>query len=86
MLKKENYEKLNSITRLIIILSILGFFISKSTRIIVTALITLGIIYFLYIVHENKMKDRETFMKEGFSNERTYNKIKKNFISSRIFQ
>ena len=79
---KENmtyYEKLNSITRLIIILSILGFFISKSTRIIVTALITLGIIYFLYIVHENKMKDRETFMKEGFSNERTYNKIKKNF-------
>ena len=72
-------EKLNSITRLIIILTVLGFLISKSARIIIAALITLGIIYFLYTTHENKLKEKETFLKEGFSNEETYNKIKKNF-------
>ena len=79
---KENMsynEKLNSITRLILILTILGFFISKSSRIIVTALITLGIIYFLYLMNENKMKEKENFLKEGFSNEKIYKKIKKNF-------
>lgn len=79
---KENmqyYEKLNSITRLIIILAVLGFFISKSTRIIITSLITLGIIYFLYLIHEKKIKEDNLFLKEGFSNEKTYNKIKKNF-------
>ena len=59
---KENMgyiEKLNSITRLIIILTVLGFFISKSPRIIITGAITLGIIYFLYTVHENKQKKRK---------------------------
>jgi hypothetical protein len=79
---KENMsyvEKLNSITRLIIILTVLGFLISKSARIIIAALITLGIIYFLYTTHENKLKEKESFLKEGFSNEKTYNKIKKNF-------
>jgi hypothetical protein len=79
---KENMpyvEKLNSITRLIILLTILGFFISKSTRIIISGLITLAIIYFLYSIHDKKMKDYNIFMKEGFSNEKTYNKIKKNF-------
>jgi len=79
---KENMsyvEKLNSITRLIIILTVLGFLISKSARIIMAALITLGIIYFLYTTHENKLKEKESFLKEGFSNEKTYNKIKKNF-------
>ena len=79
---KENMgytEKLNSITRLIIILTVLGFFISKSSRIIITGTITLGIIYFLHITNENKQKEKENFMKEGFSNERVYNKIKKNF-------
>ena len=79
---KENMsyvEKLNSITRLIIILTVLGFLISKSARIIIAALITLGIIYFLYTTHENKLKEKESFLKEGFSNEKTYNKIKKKF-------
>ena len=72
---KENMsyvEKLNSITRLIIILTVLGFLISKSARIIMAALITLGIIYFLYTTHENKLKEKESFLKEGFSNEKTY--------------
>ena len=79
---KENMtyiEKLNAITRLIIILTVLGFFISKSARILIAAMITLGSIYFLYTIHNKKNKELELFSKEGLSNETAYKKIKKNF-------
>ena len=41
-------EKINAITRLIIILTFLGYLISRSVKIIITGVITLGVLIFLY--------------------------------------
>ena len=49
--------KLNVISRLIIVLSIIGYLITKNATILVLALITLGIIVILY----NKKEKYETF-------------------------
>jgi hypothetical protein len=63
-------EKLNAISRLIIVLSILGFTITKSIRFLVIGIITLAIIYFVYKMRKQKIvkeilnKDD----KEGFKN------------------
>jgi len=63
-------EKLNAISRLIIILSILGFTITKSIRFLVIGIVTLAIIYFVYKMRKQKIvkellnKDD----KEGFKN------------------
>lgn len=63
-------EKLNAISRLIIILSILGFIITKSIRFLVMGLVTLAIIYLVYKMRKQKIvkellnKDD----KEGFKN------------------
>jgi hypothetical protein len=63
-------EKLNAISRLIIILSILGFIITKSIRFLVIGIVTLAIIYFVYKMRKQKIvkellnKDD----KEGFKN------------------
>jgi hypothetical protein len=63
-------EKLNAISRLIIVLSILGFIITKSVRFLVIGIITLAIIYFVYKMRKQKIvkeilnKDD----KEGFEN------------------
>lgn len=50
-------EKLNAMSRLIILLTILGFFITKTMRILAVGVVTLAIIVFLH--HQKK---------EGFSN------------------
>lgn len=63
-------EKLNSISRLIIVLSILGFIITKSVRFLVIGIITLAIIYFVYKMRKQKIV-REILNKddkEGFEN------------------
>jgi hypothetical protein len=63
-------EKLNAISRLIIVLSILGFTITKSIRFLIIGIITLAIIYFVYKMRKQKIvkeilnKDD----KEGFKN------------------
>lgn len=53
-------EKLNSITRLILLLTVLGFLITQSIHIIVIGLITIGCIFVLYKMRNKKM--------EGFNN------------------
>ena len=63
-------EKLNAISRLIIVLSILGFTITKSIRFLIMGMVTLAIIYFVYKMRKQKIvkellnKDD----KEGFKN------------------
>jgi hypothetical protein len=63
-------QKLNAISRLIIVLSILGFIITKSIRFLVIGIVTLAIIYFVYKMRKQKIvkellnKDD----KEGFKN------------------
>lgn len=78
-------EKLNAITRLVIILTILGYLISQTIRIVVTGLITLGVIIILYNMKDNnqqkqKIKTLSTGENEGkkenFSNMKVYDAIK----------
>lgn len=56
-------EASNAVTRLILFLTILGVIITQSLKLLVTGLITIGIIVF---IHKNKHKKKNK--KEGFSN------------------
>lgn len=46
--------KLNSITRIIILMTILGYFITKNTKFLLSGFITLGAIILLYLIKKNK--------------------------------
>ena len=65
-------QKLNSISRLVIILTIIGTLITQSFRMAVTGIITLGVIVLLYFI-QNKNKSS----KEAFS---SINLIKNNYV------
>jgi hypothetical protein len=61
-----NYEqKLNAITRLIILVSILGYILTMSTRIIFVGIITLVIIFALFKM--KKQKITKEMLNEGFT-------------------
>jgi hypothetical protein len=61
-----NYEqKLNAITRLIILVSILGYILTMSTRIIFVGIITLVIIFVLFKMKKQKLT--KEMLNEGFS-------------------
>jgi hypothetical protein len=61
-----NYEqKLNAITRLIILVSILGYILTMSTRIIFVGIITLVIIFVLFKM--KKQKITKEMLNEGFT-------------------
>ena len=51
-------RKLNAITRIILIMAILGYYLTKSINIIISSLVTLVI---LVIIHKNKSKVNESF-------------------------
>jgi hypothetical protein len=81
-------RKLNALTRIIIILSILGYILTKSTRIIVTLITTLVIIVILYRTQKDKKMKltkekieeiRDT--KEGFTNPEVYKYVKDEFTT-----
>jgi hypothetical protein len=56
-------QKLNAVSRLVIVLTIIGFLFTRSIRLIIISIITLASIYFL---HSNYMQDLEKNMSEGF--------------------
>jgi hypothetical protein len=61
-----NYEqKLNAITRIIILVSILGYILTMSTRIIFVGIITLVIIFVLFKMKKQKLT--KEMLNEGFS-------------------
>jgi hypothetical protein len=79
---KENMsknDKLNAITRLVILLSILGFLVTKSYNFLLTGIITLGVIGILYYISEKKSK--EEIKVEGFTNPKVYKALKENFTN-----
>ena len=74
-------EKLNAITRLVIILTILGFLLTKTIKILITGIVTLVAIVILYkaeILNSNKNKISAN-TKEAFTNPDVYKMLKKNF-------
>jgi hypothetical protein len=60
-------SKLNAITRLVILLSLLGYIVSKNTRFIIVGALTVGAIVLYYMFSEKKL------LKEGLQN--TNNKM-----------
>jgi len=58
-------QKLNAITRLIILITIFGFIITRSTRILLVGVITIALIFVLYKMREQKMKKNEAFELQG---------------------
>ena len=62
--------QLNALTRTIIILSILGYFITKSSKILITSSVTIVIIAIIYKTQKHKKiknKINKKIMKEGFN-------------------
>jgi hypothetical protein len=58
-------QKLNAITRIIILISVLGYMLTKSFRILIVGLITLIAIVFLYKMKKQQISSK--IMKEGFT-------------------
>ena len=79
-------RKLNAITRIIILLTILGYISSKSIKVIITGVITLIFMVFIYhiqIKKEENTQEIKNIMKEGFDSRRPkFDKImEKNFTT-----
>ena len=73
-------SKLNAISRLIIILTVVGVMFSKSIRIIVTGAVTLGIIIFLhYTKSKNSKEDIKANLHEAFTNPQVYKAMQTEF-------
>ena len=58
-------QKLNAITRLIVLLTLLGYLITRKEKFLITGVITLVVIVILYFVQSQKNKNKDV---EGFVN------------------
>ena len=79
--KMNRTDKLNAISRLIIILTIIGIILTKSLKIIISGVVTLLIIIILYLLFKKDdilNSQKKSQKKEGFSN---YYKMKHNFTN-----
>lgn len=83
-----NMEKLNAISRFVILASLLGYLITLNIGLIFVCIVTLGVIAILYHVQSNKnkgdekMKEKEKEkVKENFSNSVLYNEVKDEYTN-----
>ena len=82
-----NMEKLNAISRFVIIASFLGYLITLNIGIIFVCIVTLGVIAILYHVQSNKIKTDEKAkespekIKENFTNAILYNEVKDEYTN-----
>ena len=78
-------EKLNAVSRLIIVITLLGYLITSNIKITVVGVIAIAVFIFLYNAQQKKdnfMSTSEKYSlknKEAFTNPSTYKKHKKNF-------
>ena len=71
-------EKLNAISRLVIILTLLGYLITKNIKILLSGFVTLGTIILLFLL---KKKDSK---KEYFTNSAIYDILKPNYTEPSV--
>lgn len=91
-----NMEKLNAISRFVILASLLGYLITLNIGLIFVCIITLGVIAILYHVQSNKSKDDDNDkgkdkgkessssppkVKENFTNSILYNEVKDDYTN-----
>jgi len=70
-------QKINAITRLVILLTLLGFLFLNDIKILITGITSIIILVFTYyILNRNNNLNK---IKESFSNEEIYDKVKHNF-------
>lgn len=72
--------KLNAITRLVILLTILGFLFTRNMKILITGIITIGVVVLLYKTQRKKKKLKKKMLKEGFTSPELYEKVKSSFM------
>ena len=82
-------EKINAISRLVILLTLLGFLVTQNYNFILTGIITLGVIAILYYAREykgEKSNNDNTTQKpmEGFTNPQVYKALKNNFTNPTV--
>jgi len=83
-------QKLNAITRLVLLLTVLGFLVTSNINIIFTGLITLAIFVILYKTQYNLNSDSSSSAganapkKEGFVNSQMYNMLKPHLTTPTI--
>jgi len=72
----DSVSKLNAITRLVILLTILGYFVSRTYKVVITGIVTLfAIILLNYVQNTNTKKS----IKETFVSSQEYSKNKGNY-------
>ena len=79
---KENMtheQKINAITRLIMILTFIGFVFLNNTNILISGLIAIAILIFLYNIMKKQSVSNK--MRETFTNTNAYDKVKHNFTN-----
>ena len=82
-----NMEKLNAISRFVIIASLLGYLITLNIGIIFVGIVTLAVVAILYHVQSNKAKTDEKAkelppkIKESFTNSVLYNEVKDDYTN-----
>ena len=80
--KGESFDqKLNAITRLVILLTVLGYLFTFSMKLIISGVITLVVLVVLYKTQKKKHTEQKmkTALKEGFTNPDLYAMTKSNF-------
>lgn len=75
-------QKINAISRLVIFLTIVGYITSNNLKILVSGIVTLVILIISYYILNKKSNDLiKNKLKESFSNEAAYQKVKHNFTN-----
>lgn len=76
-------EQFNAITRLVLYLTTLGFLLTRNTKMIISALITLFIIVIAYRYQYNKyiLQHTNNVLQEGFNSKEFYNVVKENYTT-----
>ena len=75
-------EKLNAISRLVILLTILGYLFTQTFKIVITGLITLAVIVLLYNINKGKpAPSNKPKVLEKFDNMNCYNALKDTYTN-----
>ena len=77
-------QRINAITRLIIILTFVGFVFLNNTNILISGIISIVILIFLHHTLKKKNITTNTNIKEAFSNSAAYEQVKHNFTNPTI--